>query len=102
MKKNRHYSRTYRKIKPKVDYDAIIGSIRIASQIIMDAVQLHMVLSTPKPKHTFREGGLVAENGKELIELTKCTVCQQSNSTVGPCKFCGDNICSDCRYKCCQ
>lgn len=56
MKKNRQYAKTYRKLKPKPDYEAIAGIIRVASEAVISAAELHMVLSMPVPK--FPSGGM--------------------------------------------
>lgn len=51
MKKNSQYAKTYRRLKPKPDYEAISGTIRIATEAVIAAVELHRVLSTPVPKY---------------------------------------------------
>lgn len=65
MKKNAQYYKSRKRVR-KVDTEKAIAAIRIATEAVMSAIQLQILLSTPRPM--FESGGIVRKNRREIFK----------------------------------
>lgn len=71
MKKNRQYYKSKKRVLKyrKIDTDKVISAIRIATEVMMSAIQINIVMSEPKFK-TFESGGkftIIGESEREMV-----------------------------------
>lgn len=68
MKNRQYYKSKKRVLKYKhVDTDKVISTIRIATELVMSAIQLQIQLSTPRPK--YESGGSANTSQKGFNQL---------------------------------